>query len=582
MSFLGEIKRRKVFQVAAVYAVVAWLLIQIVATVEAPLNLPDWMDTFVIVCLAIGFPIALVMSWAFNLTSDGLIRDRGSVPQSGGRTIEFLLIGLIVAAVGWLIFRVEFDPSGGRAERDVLPNSVAVLPFENLSLDPQDAFFAAGIHDTILNELAKIGDLHVIARTSVLQYADGLTSVRQIAEELNVETVLEGTVQYAEGQVRITAQLIDPGTGAHLWSGNYDRDFAGIFEIQSEIASRIARALEAELIPGERAAIEAVPTTSLEAYELYLAAGELIRESPVRALELTDRAIALDPEFALAWSRKGAIHSNLAVGTPSNRAVEEEDARLAIQRAIELQPTLAQAHGQLALLRTRQRELVDAELAYRRAEELWTTPIADGHSILLLMAGKFEQAQAIVERNRLHDPQNDLSRAFLIVTLGLQGETERALEEYARGKVLYEDWPLGDWYVTLSELGAGHYASGDEIPVTGMIDDYMKAAFGEPSRALQELQRVYRDEAVTSQDFQRIALWAAYFGDPALAIDAMRSVLDFTVQNAFYFWYPQMQEVRQLPLFKEMIREIGLVDYWNEFGWPDICRPIAGNDFACS
>ena len=199
MSFLGEIKRRKVFQVAAVYLVVAWLLIQIVDVVNEPLNLPEWFDTAVIVALAIGFPIAVILAWAFDLTPEGVVRDQGTsaTTQSRGRGIEYSLLGLIVVAIGWLFYRTEIGPSeqvvqvvAEEPQREVLPNSVAVLPFENLSLDPEDGFFAAGIHDTILKELANIGDMNVISRTSVLQYADGLTSIEQIAEDLRVEAVM--------------------------------------------------------------------------------------------------------------------------------------------------------------------------------------------------------------------------------------------------------------------------------------------------------------------------------------------------------------------------------------------------------
>lgn len=183
-SFLGEIKRRKVFQVAAVYLVVAWLIVQIVATVEAPLRLPEWADTLVIVLLAVGFPVALILSWAFDITPDGVVRDAGGSGNGSGRRIEYVLIALLVVAVGWVIYRVEFEPVATVAtvRADVLPNSVAVLPFENLSPNPDNDFFAAGIHEEILGQLAKIRDLSVISRTSVLPYAETELSVPELVE----------------------------------------------------------------------------------------------------------------------------------------------------------------------------------------------------------------------------------------------------------------------------------------------------------------------------------------------------------------------------------------------------------------
>ncbi len=239
MSFVSELKRRKVFQVAAVYLVVAWLIMQVGDVVTEPLRLPEWFATVAILLVAIGFPIALITSWAFDLTPEGVMKDTGTnvAVQSSGRRIEYVFIGLLVVAVGTLLYR-EFTPPEQPGEvvteesqREVLPNSVAVLPFENLTVDSEYAFFAPGVHDTILKELAKIRDMNVIARTSVLQYADGLTSIEQIAEDLRVQTVMEGSVQYAEGRVLVTAQLIDPSTNTHLWSESYDRELIGIFQI---------------------------------------------------------------------------------------------------------------------------------------------------------------------------------------------------------------------------------------------------------------------------------------------------------------------------------------------------------------
>ena len=199
MSFLGEIKRRKVFQVGAVYAVVAWLAIQVITSIETPLGLPDWVDTLVIVLLAIGLPITLVISWAFDVTPEGVVRDAGgdAPVKSGRRKIEYVLIGLLVIAVGW-IGCSELGPSGQPA-RDLLPNSIAVLPFENLSPDPDNAYFAGGIHEEILNQLAKIRDLNVIARTSVLNpdFTNGSMSIPAIALALNVEIIMEGSVRYS-------------------------------------------------------------------------------------------------------------------------------------------------------------------------------------------------------------------------------------------------------------------------------------------------------------------------------------------------------------------------------------------------
>ncbi len=260
MSFLGEIKRRKVFQVGAVYAVVAWLAIQVITAIETPLGLPDWVDTLVIVLLAIGFPLTLVISWAFDVTPEGIVRDAGgdAPVKSGGRKIEYVLIGLLVITVSWIAYS-ELGPSGRPALR-VLPNSIAVLPFENLSPDPDNAYFAGGIHEEILNQLAKIRDLNVIARTSVLNpdFTDGSMSIPAIALELNVETIMEGSVRYSGNldTVRVTAQLIDGETNTHIWTDTFDGDLTDFFGFQTVIAVQIASATQAEFSADERELID--------------------------------------------------------------------------------------------------------------------------------------------------------------------------------------------------------------------------------------------------------------------------------------------------------------------------------------
>lgn len=421
--FLGELRRRKVIQVAVAYAVVAWLLVQVVVAIETPLSLPAWADTLVIVLLGLGLPITLVLSWAFNLTPGGIVRDRGgaTTPAPSSRSVEYVLIGALVVAVGWIIYRVELDPPASSASEDggqrtPLPSSIAVLPFANLSPDPSNEYFAIGIHDTILHELASIGALNVIARTSVLRYADGATPLADIAAELRVETIMEGTVQYAEGQVRITAQLIDPATGAHLWSGNYDRPFADVFMIQSEIAARIAQALEAELLPAEQRRLARRPTESEQAYAAYLrakAAAPAIRASlPTEFFAALDEAIAIDPSFAAAHALKGHAYSVLAASFGADplqtRPLAEREtlARTHAMRALELDPNLGQAYAALAMLDWAYWRLDDALPRWRRALELSPsdTDVLNSATAFFALTGNTAEGIRLAERVRALDP----------------------------------------------------------------------------------------------------------------------------------------------------------------------------------
>jgi len=395
MPLLEEIKRRKIFQVAAVYAVVAWLTIQIIDVVGEPLSLPGWLDTVVIVLLLVGFPIAIILAWAFDLTPDGVVRDQGTTTAGAPhrRRIEYVLAGLLVVAVGWILYRLEFTPEkveteivAEESQRDVLPNSVAVLPLENLSPNPDDAFFAAGLHDELLNQLAKISDLNVIARTSVLRYAGKRDmSIPEIAEELRVEAVMEGTVRYGGSRVRITAQLIDGDSDTHLWSQTYESEFdaENIFAIESDMAMQIAAALEAKLLPRERASIEKLPTTSTEALTLYLRAKASITDlGPFMPAEevsnfhrYLDGALASDSEFALAHAWKAyeyafSIARTYPLADDGAIARREALVRKHAEAALELDSDLGFAYGALAWISVYRLHLAEAQADWERAYEL--------------------------------------------------------------------------------------------------------------------------------------------------------------------------------------------------------------------
>lgn len=553
-SFLGEIKRRKVFQVAAVYLVVAWLIMQVVDVVNEPLSLPDWFDTVVILLLAIGFPVALILSWAFDLTPDGVVRaEGGSVsPPLSGRKIEYTLIGLLAIAVGALLIR-EFGPSDlPTATSAALPNSIAVLPFENLSLDPENAFFAAGIHDTILNELARIADMNVIGRTSVLRYADGQTPISQIAEELNVETVMEGTVQYADDQVRITAQLIDPRTGAHLWSDNYDRAFADIFTIQSEIAAQIAEALEAELLPAEQRQIEEPATQSDAAYVFYLRARALIPNIgpflPPEFYEYLNQALDRDPEFALAHSTLAYGYARALGFDDSGRlggSVEEHE-RLATQhaqRALEIDAEQGLAYAALAMIADAYYRLDEAEDNWTRALEVSPNDleVLDDATIFFSQIDQLQRAYELFERLSELDPAG--WGAPFYVALGTKNYDQAAtvMREWIRDNpgrgIGIENLTLG-----LAEAVRGeNQAALENLRLSEQLRPDMSAfelallaySYGrvsrreEAGRILRRLQAIAENEESSHQAWpQHFALAYLGVGDNAQALRWLNTWLD--------------------------------------------------------
>ena len=432
-SIWGELRRRNVAKVGAAYAIVSWLLVEIIVSIEAPLNLPDWTDTLVIVLLAVGFVVALFFAWAYELTPEGVKRTKSvplseSITKVTGRKLDFVIIGLLVLAVGFM-FVDNYVRQGERpaetatmiAEAEVLPNSVAVLPFENLSPNADDAYFAAGLHDEVLNQLAKLSSLSVISRTSVSRYADSGLSIPEIARELNVQAVMEGTVRYADGRVRITTQLIDAETDEHLWSDTYDREFADIFAIESDIATSIANALEAEFSDEEQESIEQVPTSSPEAYALYLRAlstAPLVVTTPSElalAISDLDRATELDPEFARAYAYKALLLSNRGRGRPDVDAwatIAEDAAR----HALEIDPDLAWAHVALGDVHHSNWRAGDAQAAFELAYRLNPNDIHVLGSFTFFKRDTAQLQDALSQARRLVelDPTGQLYSHYLL------------------------------------------------------------------------------------------------------------------------------------------------------------------------
>ena len=312
--FLEELKRRNVVRVGLAYLVVAWLVLQMGEVVFDLLEVPTWAGKLLIAFLLLGLPIALFFAWAFELTPEGIKREKDvdrseSITKTTGRKLDYTIIAVLVVAVGFLVvhnYVLDSDtPEAVSLEGSL--KSIAVLPFENRSAESDTQYFADGIHDDLLTQLARIGDLKVISRTSVLEYRDTQKNMRQIGAELGVATLLEGAVQRAGNRVRINAQLIDAATDDHLWAQTFDKKLTpdNIFDIQTDIARAIADALAATLVPTELAARnESAPTQDQEAYDLYLKAKSIERDATIQSMnariELYEKALELDPGFALA------------------------------------------------------------------------------------------------------------------------------------------------------------------------------------------------------------------------------------------------------------------------------------------
>src|SRR5262247_191846 len=319
-SFFRELKQRKVYRVAVGYAVVAWLVVQISATVMPAYHAPEWILPIFITGVALGFPVALVLAWAFEVRG-GVIE---KAPESSGhlaaankhRVWLLAAVGLIISslAVGgyWLWHPWRKVPSASEASTATMPaireKSIAVLPFENLSRDPENAYLAEGIQQEILTRLANIADLRVISRSATRKYQSKLSNLSEIAKQLRVAHVLEGSVQKVADQVRVNVQLVNAQTDSHLWANTYDRKLTDIFHVETEIAKRIAESLQAKLTGSEEQALDAKPTNNPEAYDAYLRGlaysvkSAQTAQNAVGAQKYLREAVRLDPKFALSWA----------------------------------------------------------------------------------------------------------------------------------------------------------------------------------------------------------------------------------------------------------------------------------------
>jgi TolB-like protein/Tfp pilus assembly protein PilF len=361
-NFFAELKRRNVYKAVVAYAVVSWLLIQIATQLFPIFTIPDWAVRLVIICLIIGFPIAVVLAWIFEFTPEGLKRTEDvapheSIARSTGRKMDFLIIGALLIVITLLLLNRP-GPAPVLPQVAAFEKSIAVLPFENMSDEKENAFFADGVQDDILTALAKVADLRVISRTSVMGYApNAKRDLREIGQALGVAHVLEGSVRRDGGRVRVAAQLIDTRTNTQLWAESYDRDLADVFAIQSDIAQQITKALQATLSPLEKSAIEKQPTKDLEAFDLYTRArtmrltanfGPLFKDRMLQAIELLNLAVARDPAFLLAWCELGAAHDVLYFAGYDHTPARFALANHAVQTALRLRPDAGTAYLALA------------------------------------------------------------------------------------------------------------------------------------------------------------------------------------------------------------------------------------------
>jgi TolB-like protein/Flp pilus assembly protein TadD len=549
-SFFAELKRRNVYKVAVAYAVVAWLVIQAASILLPTFEAPPWVMKVLVLVIMLGFPAALIFSWAFEITPEGIkleseVAPNKSIARKTGRKLVAMTAVLAVIAAGLFVFQYIRSQSSTSVVAHLIPNkSIAVLPFDNLSRDPDNAYFCEGVQDEILTRLARVADLKVISRTSTQKFKSAPENLPDIAKQLGVTNILEGSVQKSNDQVRVNVQLINALTDAHLWADTYDRKLTDIFAVESEIARTIAETLQARLSGSEKSSMAKTPTVNPDAYELYLKGrffwnkrtGDDLR----KGIDYFNQAIAKDPNYALAYVGLADCYLLL----PSYAAVSPADsvppARAALKKALELDDSLAEAHASSGLLATVELELQPGIDELKRAIELkpnyatahhwlalaWMTvgkfdsAIAEAKraveldplsliinadfSWIYLCARRYDEAEAQARKVLEIDPSFFLAHYYLGEILQFTGRSSEAMAEYQKALDLTNDpYPLAAVGQICARTGKVEEARKilaqlDEEAKSRFVAPYARAllltGLGERAQAIDELDRAYREK----------------------------------------------------------------------------------------
>ena len=572
MSFFKELKRRNVFKVAAAYIIVGWLLLQVSDTLVPALHLPVWFHSGVAFILILGFPLAIIFAWAYEITPEGLKKEKEveksqSNTRATGQKLNLMIIALLATALAYFAWD-KFVANPGNdvdmaqavpaiEETDVPPSSdtrkpdrksIAVIPFQNRSANEENAaFFSDGVHDELLTNLSKIEELKVISRTSVMSYRDTTKNLRQIGEELGVATVLEGGVQRAGDAVRINVQLIDTATDEHIWAEIYDRQLTAenIFAIQTEIARAIARALEATLSPREQTLLATTPTNSLEAYDNLLMANQLINRGNWQSLRdaqsYLEKAIVLDPEFVQAHVSLARTYFNLLeTGAMTLQEVSAPWFQ-SIQSALSLNPEHAGAIAVQALYLWKH-SMEGVEKAFEKARQLepYNAEILTMYGLYLRKTFQPGRALPLYEMARELDPVS-IEVLFGLARIRLaRWEMDKALEMFARIRQVDPASVTGFGYVSAIYMQTGDLVKGSEWLFKAMAADpedsdishyvvMMYLSLGDFDSARKWLQWIEHNQNSNPMFFSNMAMLNLNEGHLDAAIKYTREAIDSQV-----------------------------------------------------
>jgi TolB-like protein len=602
MSLFAELKRRKVVRVAVVYAATAFVVLQAADIMLPNLGVPDWALRLVVLLLILGFPVALVLAWALEITPEGIKRTDSAATEAGEVTTAPALLGkrtVFVAAImltlgvglgaGWFFRPMSSSApvAAGHTADAAAARSIAVLPFVNMSDDAANEFFADGISEELLNVLVRVDGIGVASRTSSFAYKGRELGAAAIARELGVNHILEGSVRKAGNRVRITAQLIDAVNDRHLWSETYDRELTDIFQIQDEIANAIVQALRGTLGSDrvERAVMVRADTDNLDAYQLYLKARELFirRDRLDESVRLFEQAVALDPDFARGWEGLAAASAVLIDWVATYPSIDQSRltalAEQAAERALSLDPSLSMPWAARSLLVSRSQPidftaalgLLDQAIAAdprNASAHLW-------RGILWFSLGFLDQALADTDQCLALDPAYGNCLRWKALNLLFRGDAGTALELYEQGMASGFPHNRGNSFIEPLTRGGNRIAAillmrelDWPLEVQQMVFATLHDRQTPPNLAAliqrhPDMERTQFQIALLLRDYER----AADHPDKGL--------------TQVEFWDPAYEGLRATPAFKRIIEQLGLPAYWREHGYPPQCRPVGRSGFAC-
>jgi pentatricopeptide repeat protein len=638
MSFFSELKRRNVFRIATAYAIAAWLLLQIADLVLDNTSAPPWVIQSLFVIIGIGFVFALIFSWLYELTPEGVMKESAvprerSITYHTAKKLDYLTIALLLGAVAYVVvdrYVLEAPvaakpgiakdvsagtpadaaaaPSAGTMATSTAasatsptaaapvaePNSIAVLPFVNMSADADNEYFSDGISEELMNVLVKVNSLRVASRTSAFSFKGKDKPIPEIARELNVNNILEGSVRKSGRRVRITAQLIDVSTDKHLWSETYDRELTDIFDIQAEISNAIVSALKVALKVEDQQAVSHAQqlTDNAEAYELYLRGRYLWRkrgeENLRAAVSLFEQAIALDPNFARAHE---ALASTWDVMTAwSDQPITETLplAETSARRALELDPILSEAHAVLADVALIQGDYHGIIRHYEIAlkNEPKNAQTREWYAEVTAGLGYLRTALQLNREALELDPASPALNYNAVWISGVNKDSDRAYAHFPAVRDMLVSQPfdpnIAEFLSLVSQEELQRYINAYTDGIGQGYMDCIAVASGK-GREQSAAEQNSRLESLTSNP-QALIHCLVHMGRVEEAMDLFEQRVNLDIYKLSEAWYPCKHStvMRQSPHFREILNATGLSAFYLEYGLPDLCHRVGDNDFACN